>query len=238
VTDRFLNLIRPRGAAVGSLLTIDRRGRLSYGVVISANSGILLEALSRFFQNEHLAREILWPLVAVLAAFVVGGIVILVDRRQPDKCVSGCWLGNSFGSAKRTIGWDTVLCDAADLYGGWGGVRVGVQVAEILLNIGRRGGSSMSLLFATTVGRESSSAERSSTFFWARTRTGRGMSLPWYVLIPFCVITAGPSLAGSGAGFPDNLRARFGIAMRVINTIIAQLQAASRLVSYFHAVLL
>ena len=44
-------------------------------------------------------REILWPLLAVLAAFVVGGMIILLIGDDPIEAY-GWLLSSSFGSAK------------------------------------------------------------------------------------------------------------------------------------------
>jgi ABC-type uncharacterized transport system permease subunit len=51
----------------------------------------------------NVLREVLWPVVAVVAAFIVGGIVILILGDNPITAYS--WLlSSSFGSAK-DIGW-------------------------------------------------------------------------------------------------------------------------------------
>src|SRR5580765_8174961 len=48
-------------------------------------------------------REVLWPLVAVVAAFIIGGIIILIIGDNPLEAF-GLLIGNSFGTA-RDIGW-------------------------------------------------------------------------------------------------------------------------------------
>lgn len=42
-------------------------------------------------------REVLWPLIAVLAAFVVGGIIVLLIGDNPFQTFYQL-VGNSFGS--------------------------------------------------------------------------------------------------------------------------------------------
>ena len=78
-------------------------------------------------------REILWPLVAVLAAFVVGGIIILIIGDNPLNAL-GLLIGNSFGSL-RDIGW--TLHYATPLI--FTGLAVMVAFRCGLLNIGAEG---------------------------------------------------------------------------------------------------
>src|SRR5260370_7288010 len=78
-------------------------------------------------------REILWPLAAVFAAFVVGGIIILIIGDNPFEAF-GLLLGNSFGSA-RDIGW--TLHYATPLI--FTGLAVMVAFRCGLLNIGAEG---------------------------------------------------------------------------------------------------
>ena len=78
-------------------------------------------------------NEIFWPLVAVLAAFVVGGIIILVIGDSPIHAYS-LLLSNSFGSAK-DFGW--TLFYATPLI--FTGLAVAVAFRCGLLNIGAEG---------------------------------------------------------------------------------------------------
>src|SRR5437879_13317681 len=78
-------------------------------------------------------REVLWPLVAVFAAFVVGGIIILLIGDDPLEAYY--WLlSSSFGSVK-DIGW--TLFYATPLI--FTGLAVMVAFRCGLLNIGAEG---------------------------------------------------------------------------------------------------
>src|SRR5947209_15170489 len=81
----------------------------------------------------NILREIFWPLVAVLAAFVVGGLIILLLGDNPLNAF-GLLLSNSFGSAK-DIGW--TLFYATPLI--FTGLAVMVAFRCGLLNIGAEG---------------------------------------------------------------------------------------------------
>src|ERR1700752_2163824 len=81
----------------------------------------------------NILREILWPMVAVLAAFVVGGIIIALIGDNPFTAF-GLLLSNSFGSAK-DIGW--TLFYATPLI--FTGLAVMVAFRCGLLNIGAEG---------------------------------------------------------------------------------------------------
>src|SRR5918994_1215666 len=78
-------------------------------------------------------REILWPVVAVIAAFIVGGIIILVLGDNPLEAY-GWLLSSSFGSVK-DIGW--TLHYATPLI--FTGLAVAVAFRCGLLNIGAEG---------------------------------------------------------------------------------------------------
>ncbi|MBV9241213.1 MAG: ABC transporter permease, partial [Acidobacteria bacterium] len=94
----------------------------------------------------NILREIFWPLVAVLAAFVVGGIVILLIGDNPITAF-GLLLGNSFGSAK-DIGW--TLFYATPLI--FTGLAVMVAFRCGLLNIGAEGQLYVAAFATTWVG--------------------------------------------------------------------------------------
>ena len=81
----------------------------------------------------RIIREILWPLIAVFAAFVVGGIIILLLGDNPINAYS-LLLSNSFGSL-RDIGW--TLHYATPLI--FTGLAVAVAFRCGLLNIGAEG---------------------------------------------------------------------------------------------------
>src|SRR6478672_6882240 len=134
----------------------------------------------------NILREIFWPLVAVLAAFVVGGIVILVIGDNPITAF-GLLLGNSFGSAK-DIGW--TLFYATPLI--FTGLAVMVAFRCGLLNIGAEGQLYVGAFAATWVGIKFGGTVAPWTvnnvtipdYNWS------WMSLPWFLLVPFCIITA------------------------------------------------
>ena len=78
-------------------------------------------------------REILSPLLAVLAAFVVVGIIILILKDNPLQAY-GLLLSSSFGSMK-DVGW--MLSYATPLI--FTGLAVAVAFRCGLLNIGAEG---------------------------------------------------------------------------------------------------
>jgi simple sugar transport system permease protein len=169
----------------------------------------------------NILREIFWPLVAVLAAFVVGGIVILVIGDYPIAAF-GLLLGNSFGSAK-DIGW--TLFYATPLI--FTGLAVMVAFRCGLLNIGAEGQLYVAAFATTWVGIKFGGTVVN---VFGKDENWSWMSLPWYVLIPFCVITA-VVVGGIWGGIPGYLRARFG-SHEVINTIMLNFIGIA-LVSYF-----
>ena len=73
-------------------------------------------------------REVLWPLIAVLAAFVVGGIIILLIGDNPFDAYG--WLLSQFVRIAQGYRLDPALCDAADLYGAGGRGRFPLRPAE------------------------------------------------------------------------------------------------------------
>ncbi|MDQ3323327.1 MAG: ABC transporter permease [Acidobacteriota bacterium] len=166
-------------------------------------------------------REILSPLAAVFAAFVVGGILILLIGDNPFDTFR-LLLGNSFGSAK-DIGYTLFL--ATPLI--FTGLAVMVAFRCGLLNIGAEGqlyvasfatawvgivfGGTVVNVFGTDV-----------NYSW--------MSLPAILLVPLCILTA-MVVGGIWGAIPGILKAKFG-SHEVINTIMLNFIAIS-LVSYF-----
>ena len=121
----------------------------------------------------NILREIFWPLVAVLAAFVVGGVVILLIGDNPITAF-GLLLGNSFGSAK-DIGW--TLFYATPLI--FTGLAVMVAFRCGLLNIGAEGQLYVAAFACAWVGIKFGGVivhvgEKDENWSW--------MSLPWILL--------------------------------------------------------
>ena len=152
-----------------------------------------------------LVRELLFPLIAVLAAFVVGGIMVLIVGDNPIQTYA-LLLGSAL-SWPDGIGY--TLFYATPLI--FTGLAVLVAFRCGLLNIGAEG----QLYVAAFVDR------------LGRDHAG---SLPAWVLLPLCFLAA--VLAGAVWGaIPGVLKARFG-SHEVINTIMLNFVAVA-LVSYF-----
>src|SRR6478752_9104636 len=129
----------------------------------------------------NILREILWPFVAVLAAFIVGGIIILLIGDNPLNAF-GLLLANSFGSAK-DIGW--TLFYATPLI--FTGLAVMVAFRCGLLNIGAEGQLYVASFATAWVGIKFGGTVvdvfgKNEDWSWA--------SLPAWVLIPLCVLVA------------------------------------------------
>jgi simple sugar transport system permease protein len=168
---------------------------------------------------KNLFREVLWPLVAVLAAFVVGGIIILILGDNPLTAY-GWLLSSSFGSIK-DIGW--TLHYATPLI--FTGLAVAVAFRCGLLNIGAEGQLYVAAFATAWVGMK---------FGGVATKVvGEGTAiadLPAIVLIPLCILTA-VVVGGIWGAIPGILRAKFG-SHEVINTIMLNFIGIA-LVSYF-----
>src|SRR4051812_39404850 len=152
-----------------------------------------------------LFREILFPLIAVLAAFVVGGIVVWIIGDSPIQTYK-LLIGSAF-SWPDGIGY--TLFDATPLI--FTGLAVAVAFRCGLLNIGAEGQLYVASFATAWVG-----------IVFAR--------LPAFALLPLCCIAAVAAGAAWGA-IPGVLRARFG-SHEVINTIMLNFIAIA-LVSYF-----
>lgn len=168
---------------------------------------------------KNLFREVLWPLVAVLAAFVVGGIIILILGDNPLTAY-GWLLSSSFGSVK-DIGW--TLHYATPLI--FTGLAVAVAFRCGLLNIGAEGQLYVAAFATAWVGMK---------FGGVATKVVGGgtavADLPAFILIPLCILTA-VVVGGIWGAIPGILRARFG-SHEVINTIMLNFIGIA-LVSYF-----
>lgn len=166
-------------------------------------------------------REILWPLIAVAAAFIVGGVIILILGDDPIDAYS--WLiTSSFGSIK-DIGW--TLHYATPLI--FTGLAVAVAFRCGLLNIGAEGQLYVAAFAAAWVGIKFGGTVvnifgKEENWSWA--------SLPSLLLVPMC-IAAAIVVGGFWGAIPGVLKAKFG-AHEVINTIMLNFIAIA-LVGYF-----
>ena len=170
-----------------------------------------------------LLREILFPVIAVLAAFIVGGIVILLIGDSPIETYK-LMFGSAF-SWPDGIGY--TLFNATPLI--FTGLAVAVAFRCGLLNIGAEGQLYIGAFAAAWVGIKLGGI--------AVTNPGTGeivnspyANLPMLILLPLCCIAA----VGAGAiwgGIPGLLKAKFG-SHEVINTIMLNFIAVA-LVSYF-----
>ena len=166
-------------------------------------------------------REILSPLIAVLAAFVLGGIIVVLIGDNPFTTI---WLllANSFGSLKDFC---YMLFYATPLI--FTGLAVMVAFRCGLLNIGAEGQLYVASFACAWVGIKFGGTVvnvfgKDENWSWA--------SLPSLLLIPMCMLAA--ILAGGlWAAIPGILKARFG-SHEVINTIMMNFIGIS-LVSYF-----
>ena len=169
----------------------------------------------------NIFREIFWPLIAVLAAFIVGGLIILLIGDNPMQAF-GLLIGNSFGSA-RDLGW--TLHYATPLI--FTGLAVAVAFRCGLLNIGAEGQLYVAAFATAWVGIKFGGTVVN---IFGKDENWSWTSLPWYVLVPMCVATAIIVGAIWGA-IPGILKAKFG-SHEVINTIMLNFIGIA-LVSYF-----
>src|ERR1044072_3511007 len=153
-----------------------------------------------------LLREILFPLIAVLAALIVGGIVVLIrayNPFHPDRLM----FGSAF-SWPDGIGY--TLFNATPLI--FTGLAVAVAFRCGLLNIGAEGQLYVAAFAAAWVGFKFGAQDPGNTAITPL------LHLPAIVLVPLCCIAA----IGAGAiwgGIPGVLKAKFG-SHEVINTIM------------------
>jgi simple sugar transport system permease protein len=152
-----------------------------------------------------LLRELLFPLIAVVAAFIVGGILILIIGDNPLQTYA-----LMFGSALSwPVGISYTLFYATPLI--FTGLAVMVAFRCGLLNIGAEGQLYVAAFATAWVG---------ITF----------ANLSAWLLVPLCFVAA---IVGGGiwGAIPGILKARFG-SHEVINTIMLNVLAVA-LVSYF-----
>src|SRR4028118_1163008 len=123
-------------------------------------------------------REILSPLIAVIAAFVVGGIIVTLIGDNPFETF-GLLIGNSFGSL-RDIGY--MLFYATPLI--FTGLAVAVAFRCGLLNIGAEGQLTVAAFATAWVGIKFGGTivnvfGTNVDYSW--------MSLPAVLLVPLCI---------------------------------------------------
>ncbi|MFL6254625.1 MAG: ABC transporter permease [Pyrinomonadaceae bacterium] len=169
-----------------------------------------------------LLRELLFPVIAVLVAFVVGGIIVWIIGDNPFE-VYGLLLGSAL-TWPDGIGY--TLFYATPLI--FTGLAVAVAFRCGLLNIGAEGQLYVAAFACAWV-----SIKLGGTVikdFSGNPVTYGGVSLPAVVLVPVAVLTA-IAVGGAWGAIPGWLKARFG-AHEVITTIMMNFIAVA-LVSYF-----
>src|SRR5439155_12524502 len=170
----------------------------------------------------NLLRELLFPLIAVVAAFIVAGILILIIGDNPLTTYALL-----FGSAfSWPVGIGYTLFYATPLI--FTGLAVAVAFRCGLLNIGAEGQLYVAAFAAAWVGIK---------FGGVAVQAPGGAvvnspiaHLPMLVLLPLCCVVAIAAGAIWG-GIPGLLKAKFG-SHEVINTIMLNFIAVA-LVSYF-----
>src|SRR5215217_6314115 len=165
-------------------------------------------------------REVLWPLAAVFAAFIVGGIIVLLIGDNPFLTFYQL-IGNSFGSLN-DIGYTLFI--ATPLI--FTGLAVAVAFRCGLLNIGAEGQLYVAAFATAWVGIKFGGT---MVDVFGKSEDWSWMTLPPYLLILACMFTAIAAGAVWGA-IPGILKAKFG-SHEVINTIMLNFIAIA-LVSY------
>lgn len=165
-------------------------------------------------------REALYPLIAVAAAFVIGGIIILIIGDNPFTTFQ-LLIENSFGSVR---GVTETLFYATPLI--FTGLAVAVAFRCGLLNIGAEGQLYVAAFATAWVGIKFGGTVVN---VFGEQQDWSWMSLPAILLVPMCITTA--VIVGGFWGFiPGYLKAKFG-SHEIINTIMLNFIAVA-LVSY------
>lgn len=166
-------------------------------------------------------REIAWPLVAVVAAFVVGGIIVLLIGDNPLVAFYHMF-ANSFSSLN-DAGYTLFI--ATPLI--FTGLAVAVAFRCGLLNIGAEGQLYVAAFSTAWVGIKFGGAVVN---IFGKQEDWSWTTLPPIILVVFCILAAIVAGAMWGA-IPGILKAKFG-SHEVINTIMLNFIAVA-LVSYF-----
>jgi ABC-type uncharacterized transport system permease subunit len=169
-----------------------------------------------------LLRELLFPVIAVLVAFVVGGVIVWVIGDNPFE-VYGLLLGSAL-TWPDGIGY--TLFYATPLI--FTGLAVAVAFRCGLLNIGAEGQLYVAAFACAWVAIKLGGTVVND--FSGHPIAYGWTSLPWYVLVPLALATA-MLVGGAWGAIPGWLKARFG-AHEVITTIMMNFIAVA-LVSYF-----
>src|SRR5262249_28597153 len=151
-----------------------------------------------------LLRELLFPLIAVVAAFLVGGVIVWMVGDSP-LLVYELFFSSAFGTIDG-IGY--TLFYATPLI--FTGLAVAVAFRCGLLNIGAEGQLYVAAFAAAWI--------------------GFTLNISAWILVPLCILAALAAGAIWG-GIPGLLKARFG-AHEVINTIMMNFIAVG-ITSYF-----
>jgi len=168
----------------------------------------------------NILREVLWPLAAVIAAFVVGGIIVLLIGDNPLTTFYHL-IGNSFGSLN-DIGYTLFI--ATPLI--FTGLAVAVAFRCGLLNIGAEGQLYVAAFATAWVGIKLGGT---MVNIFGKEENWSWTALPPYLLIAACMMTAIVA-GGIWGAIPGILKAKFG-SHEVINTIMLNFIAIA-LVSY------
>jgi simple sugar transport system permease protein len=166
-------------------------------------------------------REILTPLIAVIAAFVIGGIIVAIIGDDPFQMIA-LMFSSSFGSIKD---FSIMLTYATPLIFTGLGVMVAFRCG--LLNIGAEGQLYVASFACAWVGIKFGGTV---VTVFGQDENWSWMSLPSVILIPMCILAA-VLVGGLWAAIPGILKARFG-SHEVINTIMMNFIGIA-LVSYF-----
>ena len=166
-------------------------------------------------------REILWPLIAVLAAFVVGGVIVLLIGDDPFLTFYQL-IGNSFGNLNN-LGYTLFI--ATPLI--FTGLAVAVAFRCGLLNIGAEGQLYVAAFATAWVGIKFGGTVVS---VFGKEENWSWYSLPSVLLVLVCILAAVVA-GGIWGAIPGILKAKFG-SHEVINTIMLNFIGIS-LVSYF-----
>src|SRR5438045_4544290 len=129
----------------------------------------------------NIFREVLWPLVAVLAAFVVGGIIVLLIGDNPFQTFYQL-IGNSFGSLNN-LGYTLFI--ATPLI--FTGLAVAVAFRCGLLNIGAEGQLYVAAFATAWVGIKFGGVV---VDIFGKKEDWSWYSFPSVILILMCVVTA------------------------------------------------
>src|SRR5687767_5282975 len=168
----------------------------------------------------RILREILWPIVAVLAAFTVGGIIVLLIGDNPFAAFYHM-IGNSFGSLN-DLGYTLFI--ATPLI--FTGLAVAVAFRCGLLNIGAEGQLYVAAFATAWIGIKFGGTV---VDIFGKQEDWSWFSLPPLLLVPLCMLAAIVA-GGIWGAIPGILKAKFG-SHEVINTIMLNFIAVA-LVSY------